>query len=103
MSTFGSPGPRPNTKPIPPQRGSFPLDHDGECSNVMKSYLECIKKVRGVNKDECRLLAKSYLACRMDHNLMAKDDFKNLGFKEPETPTKEGESSGAGVKGELQW
>lgn len=32
----------------------------------MKKYLECIKKVRGVNEDECRLLAKSYLACRMD-------------------------------------
>jgi hypothetical protein len=34
---------------------------------------------------------------------MAKDDFKNLGFKEPETPTKQDASSGTGVKGELQW
>jgi cytochrome c oxidase assembly protein subunit 19 len=32
----------------------------------MKSYLSCMKKVRGVNEDECRDLAKSYLACRMD-------------------------------------
>jgi hypothetical protein len=38
----------------------------GECTAVMKSYLECIKKVRGVNEDQCRNLAKSYLACRMD-------------------------------------
>jgi cytochrome c oxidase assembly protein subunit 19 len=38
----------------------------GECTAVMKSYLACIKKVRGVNQDECRNLAKSYLACRMD-------------------------------------
>lgn len=32
----------------------------------MTSYLACMKKVRGVNRDECRQLAKSYLACRMD-------------------------------------
>ena len=32
----------------------------------MKSYLACMKKVRGVNKDECRELAKAYLSCRMD-------------------------------------
>lgn len=29
-------------------------------------YLNCIKKVKGVNEDECRNLAKSYLSCRMD-------------------------------------
>ena len=38
----------------------------GECKNVMMSYLSCIKKVKGVNEDECRMLAKSYLTCRMD-------------------------------------
>jgi hypothetical protein len=32
----------------------------------MMSYLDCIKKVKGVNEDECRMLAKSYLTCRMD-------------------------------------
>jgi hypothetical protein len=30
------------------------------------SYLSCIKKVKGVNEDQCRMLAKSYLTCRMD-------------------------------------
>ncbi|KFH42676.1 Cytochrome c oxidase assembly protein-like protein [Hapsidospora chrysogenum ATCC 11550] len=134
MSTFGSPGALPSTKPTPyvprsrfsrlsssslmfsrPQRGSFPLDHDGECREVMKSYLSCMKKVRGVNEDECRDLAKSYLACRMDHNLMARDEFKNLGFAErpkPATPPAAGETAAAataasepekGVKGELRW
>ncbi|CCF33864.1 cytochrome c oxidase assembly protein COX19, partial [Colletotrichum higginsianum] len=49
-----------------PQRGSFPLDHEGECKHVIATYLECIKKVRGVNDAECRDLAKSYLSCRMD-------------------------------------
>lgn len=32
----------------------------------MTNYLACMKKVRGLNDDECRHLAKSYLACRMD-------------------------------------
>ncbi|TLD05366.1 uncharacterized protein PgNI_09881 [Pyricularia grisea] len=67
MSAFGGPGGgQINQKPIPPQRGSFPLDHDGECKHVMTSYLACMKKVRGVNENECREFAKSYLACRMD-------------------------------------
>ncbi|OTA81699.1 hypothetical protein M434DRAFT_401289 [Hypoxylon sp. CO27-5] len=88
MSSFGSPGSGPYAaKPIPPQRGSFPLDHDGECKAVMTKYLSCIKKVKGMNDEECRNLAKSYLSCRMDRNLMAKDDFKNLGFAEPNTPS----------------
>ncbi|KAL2144994.1 hypothetical protein VTI28DRAFT_8223 [Corynascus sepedonium] len=106
MSTFGSPGQLPSTKPVPPQRGSFPLDHDGECKHIMKSYLDCIKKVKGVNEDECRMLAKSYLGCRMDRNLMAKDDFKNLGFKEKSeqaTPAKQSDSGETGAKGELRW
>ncbi|OLN94228.1 Cytochrome c oxidase assembly protein COX19 [Colletotrichum chlorophyti] len=101
MSQLGGPGARvANTKPIPPQRGSFPLDHD--------AYLECIKKVRGVNDAECRDLAKSYLACRMDRNLMAKDDFKNLGFDNGQTSSKqigqEGRSTDNDAKpGELRW
>ncbi|KAL7794520.1 hypothetical protein V8C37DRAFT_59959 [Trichoderma ceciliae] len=104
MSTFGSPGSLPTTKPAPPQRGSFPLDHDGECKKAMTSYLTCMKKVRGVNEDECRNLAKAYLSCRMDRNLMARDEFKNLGFAEPalsaKAPAAEPEK---GVKGELRW
>ncbi|KAK3397710.1 hypothetical protein B0T20DRAFT_229492 [Sordaria brevicollis] len=105
MSTFGSPGALPTTKPTPPQRGSFPLDHDGECKHVMKTYLACIKRVKGVNEDECRSLAKAYLACRMERNLMAKDDFKNLGFKEdgPANTPKPAVEAEKGVKGELRW
>ncbi|BCS25723.1 cytochrome c oxidase assembly protein Cox19 [Aspergillus puulaauensis] len=79
--SFGSPGGgATNTKPTPPERGSFPLDHDGECKHLIQSYLKCLKLQRGVNDDECRLLAKGYLTCRMDKNLMAPDDFKNLGL-----------------------
>ena len=32
----------------------------------MTNYLNCMKKNRGMNDPECRNLAKSYLACRMD-------------------------------------
>ncbi|KAK3496612.1 uncharacterized protein B0T23DRAFT_392958 [Neurospora hispaniola] len=105
MSTFGSPGALPTTKPTPPQRGSFPLDHDGECKHVMTTYLACIKRVKGVNEDECRSLAKAYLTCRMERNLMAKDDFKNLGFKEnePSSTPKPAAEAEKGVKGELRW
>ncbi|PVH72932.1 hypothetical protein DL98DRAFT_552886 [Cadophora sp. DSE1049] len=108
--SFGAPGGgATSTKPSPPERGSFPLDHDGECKDVMMSYLSCIKRVKGLNDPECRLQAKEYLSCRMDRNLMAKDEFKNLGFgddKEKDKgkgivkPKKDEEQ---GVKGELRW
>jgi len=46
---------------------------------------------------------KRTLACQHieTSNLMAKDDFKNLGFKD-ETDSKKPERE-KGVKGELQW
>jgi cytochrome c oxidase assembly protein subunit 19 len=34
----------------------------------------------GKNNEECRLLAKEYLGCRMEKGLMAKDEWSNLGF-----------------------
>ena len=106
----------------------------------MTKYLDCLKKVKGVNENECRNVAKSYLACRMDRydrlsqfpcaspshslsllpantrssvgwvalrNLMAKDDFKNLGFKEksgePARREKTQQDGEKGAKGELRW
>ncbi|KAL6169206.1 Cytochrome c oxidase assembly protein cox19 [Exserohilum turcicum] len=67
MSTFGGAGLGQKVqKPSPPERGSFPLDHDGECKHIMMSYLRCIKSHRGSNDPECRDLSKSYLSCRMD-------------------------------------
>jgi cytochrome c oxidase assembly protein subunit 19 len=74
-----------------PERGSFPLDHDAECKHLISSYLRCLKQPRpsldngkiqaGINDEECRLIAKDYLQCRMDKNLMAKDEMKNLGLE----------------------
>lgn len=72
MSTFGGPGGRQIvSKPIPPQRGSFPLDHEAECQPIMKEYLKCLRSHKGLNDDVCRQLSKSYLQCRMEryHNL----------------------------------
>ncbi|PHH91266.1 hypothetical protein CDD83_1128 [Cordyceps sp. RAO-2017] len=103
MSTFGSPGKLPSTRPTPPQRGSFPLDHDGECKHVMSDYLACMKKARGINDDECRNLAKAYLVCRMDRNLMARDDMKNLGFSAEAAKPPHASEPEKGVKGELRW
>ncbi|KAF2120568.1 hypothetical protein BDV96DRAFT_269756 [Lophiotrema nucula] len=83
MSNFGGPGGGQKIRPpSPPERGSFPLDHDGECKSIMISYLQCIRSHRGTNDSDCRNLSKSYLQCRMERNLMAPDSLKNLGFGE---------------------
>lgn len=83
MSGFGAPGGGAvNVKPTPPERGSFPLDHDAECKHLISSYLRCLRRQNppGKNNEECRLLAKEYLGCRMERGLMAKDEWGNLGL-----------------------
>ncbi|CCK72083.1 Cox19p KNAG_0I02990 [Huiozyma naganishii CBS 8797] len=66
--------------PTPPERGSFPLDHDGECFDAMAAYLRCMRLVHNENAPNCRLLAKEYLRCRMEHRLMDRDDWAHLGL-----------------------
>jgi hypothetical protein len=64
-----------------PERGVFPLDHDGDCKEPMQMFLQCLKE----NKSDhfpCKSFTKTYLKCRMEHNLMAKDDLDSLGLKE---------------------
>ena len=46
----------------------------------MQEYLKCVKLVKGNNAPNCRLLAKSYLSCRMDNQLMDKSDWESLGL-----------------------
>ncbi|ORY30330.1 hypothetical protein BCR39DRAFT_529212 [Naematelia encephala] len=78
--SFGRPGGFIDTfKPTPPQRGSFPLDHDGDCKDAMMVYLKCIKANNG-NNGACRPESRLYLECRMDHDLMTRDDMSNLGL-----------------------
>lgn len=94
--------------PTPPERGSFPLDHDKECVLQMQRYLECMKLVKNENAPNCRLLAKEYLRCRMEHQLMDRDEWEHLGLPRDteadveirrsmgETDGKDGKESGGG-------
>ncbi|CAK9437043.1 uncharacterized protein LODBEIA_P14990 [Lodderomyces beijingensis] len=66
--------------PTPPERGSFPLDHDGECKDQMLKYLKCMKFTENKNAPNCRILAKSYLKCRMDNQLMEQSEWDTLGL-----------------------
>ncbi len=69
------------SKPVPPERGSFPLDYKKICDTQVTEYLECLK----LHKNEttkCKESAKKYLLCRMENNLMDKEDLKDLGFKQ---------------------
>jgi len=65
----------------PPAKGSFPLDHDGECREFMKIYMKCLKKNRN-SYEQCMQESRNYLECRMERDLMTREDFKRLGFKD---------------------
>lgn len=67
--------------PKPPEKGSFPLDHDGECKSVMQVYLQCLKNNRSMHNN-CRGVSKAYLECRMERGLMLKEPLDQLGFVE---------------------
>ncbi|KAG0298094.1 Cytochrome c oxidase assembly protein cox19 [Linnemannia gamsii] len=84
--SFGRPPSFTTFSAPPPDRGSFPLDHDGECTVFMKEYLNCLKENQN-NNGKCRHISKQYLSCRMDKGLMGSDDFKNLGFHDNDTPS----------------
>jgi cytochrome c oxidase assembly protein subunit 19 len=52
--------------PIPPDKGSFPLDHYADCKDNMKLYMNCIREHANQFTDACKQQAKAYLQCRMD-------------------------------------
>jgi cytochrome c oxidase assembly protein subunit 19 len=64
----------------PPDKGSFPLDHLAECKAAMEEYMRCMKE-SGMETIRCREQSAAYLSCRMEHNLMAKEDLVKLGFR----------------------
>jgi len=68
-------------KPTPPERGSFPLDHEGVCKSSMIKYMRCLADNRHRNT-LCRDIAQEYLECRMNNDLMARDEWSNLGFND---------------------
>ncbi|KAK7507294.1 hypothetical protein BaRGS_00001229 [Batillaria attramentaria] len=65
----------------PPEKGSFPLDHDGECKEFMTKYMRCLRQNKQENT-KCRQESMNYLNCRMQNNLMAKEDWKKLGYSD---------------------
>jgi len=65
--------------PTPPDKGSFPLDHEGECKQYFLRYMICLGE-NGSANSACRKESREYLSCRMDKGLMAKEDWKSLGL-----------------------
>ncbi|PAA62924.1 hypothetical protein BOX15_Mlig024893g1 [Macrostomum lignano] len=63
----------------PPDKGSFPLDHYGECKAEMVEYMRCLK-ANNSDQAQCKHLSKRYFQCRMDKRLMLREDFEQLGF-----------------------
>lgn len=70
-------------KPKPPDKGSFPLDHEGECRKFKEIFMECIRN-NNYDSHKCRAESKQYLQCRMDRDLMAKEPLDKLGFADLE-------------------
>lgn len=64
---------------IPPLKGSFPLDHDGDCKPLLTQYLKCLSQHRGQSLP-CRPVTRKYLECRMNNELMEKEPLTSIGF-----------------------
>ena len=65
---------------IPPDKGSFPIDHENACKSHMIDFLKCLQSNK-LNNEKCRAFSKEYLRCRMENGLMAEEGWENLGFK----------------------
>lgn len=55
------------------------MDHHGVCKPHMREFLACLR-AQGDAHAACRDLSKRYLQCRMDSNLMAREDLETMGF-----------------------
>ena len=75
-------------KPTAPDKGSFPLDHDGECKVQYLQYMVCLSENSHKNS-ECRQQSKNYLACRMEKGLMAKEEWSKLGYRDTSSEVKQ--------------
>mmetsp|Transcript_24564 Transcript_24564/g.77026 ORF Transcript_24564/g.77026 Transcript_24564/m.77026 type:complete len:116 (-) Transcript_24564:666-1013(-) len=62
-----------------PEKGVFPLDHDGTCKADAKAFLQCLDK-NDSDHFSCRKLSRQYLECRMQNKLMAEEDLDQLGL-----------------------
>jgi len=66
-------------KSTPPDKGSFPLDHDGECRRETLVFLKCLNE-NDYDNSKCRKESMNYLGCRMDKGLMARESWDKLGY-----------------------
>jgi len=69
-----------------PDKGSFPLDHGGQCQTAVRRYLDCLKEGDNAHR-RCTELTKEYLRCRMDRNLMKREPLSALGFGSSASPS----------------
>ncbi len=65
--------------PVPPLKGSFPLDHDANCKREVLIYMLCLHDSNKQNS-QCRHLARDYFECRMRNGLMEREDWSKLGL-----------------------
>lgn len=79
-------------QPKAPLKGSFPLDHLGECKPLAKLYSTCLLDNEGA-AGQCREIARRYLECRMEAGLMAREEMSSLGLA-GEVPAPAGEGVG---------
>ncbi|KAM5229221.1 cytochrome c oxidase assembly protein COX19 [Ctenodactylus gundi] len=68
-------------QPRPPDKGSFPLDHFGECKTFKEKFMKCLRDSNFENA-ACRSESKAYLECRMERQLMARQPLGKLGFRD---------------------
>ena len=61
----------------PPQRGVFQLDHDAECKPFIEKYMACLNDSNDVHH-KCKELSKEYLQCRIDRQLMSKENLDDV-------------------------
>jgi len=89
------------------------LSHSSPSSSLSihsQKYLECLKEEKQQHH-KCRELSKEYLQCRMDNELMAKENLDEMGYSEETRITeakeydkskeKEGYVAGKHIKGKL--
>lgn len=90
--SFGRPPTFSSFQVTAPDRGSFPLDHEGECKDMMSRYLSCLQNSAN-NSSQCRGESKKYLECRMTRGLMQQEEWKNLGMSNVKDPQGTSESA----------
>lgn len=78
--SLGPGGPPPLFTPIAPDKGSFPIDREGVCKKQLIDYFKCLRVNKAV-AEFCREETKEYLVCRMNNNLMDKEEPKKLGLE----------------------